>query len=337
MSSAPTRKFHIIQPVVVNQKIRSPACASMCRLSFLSCSSRIPPWPWTIAFGRPVVPLEYRTQRGWSNGTATSSSSASGGSEEAVLPAVARQVAEAHERPADLRVDVVDDRRRGRGRARRSGSRRPRAGPSARSARSGRRPSARRSPASSSTRSRRAPRRPGTPRSSPGCSACTRRRGRRGRRRARAGRPGCARSARAARPRSSRQAAAARRRGGSRRRRPRARGRRARDRRASRRRTTARPASRASRAPRAAARRSARRSTSAIDDQNASTSATDQRHSSRSHGHAVRDQPRSDANATAPCTRCACRERCPRSPRSRSHSDGAAVLSSSGPDPRTRR
>ncbi len=75
VSSTPVRKFHIIQPVVVNQNTRSSACASRCRLSFLSCSSRIPPWPWTIAFGRPVVPLEYRTHSGWSNGTVASSSS----------------------------------------------------------------------------------------------------------------------------------------------------------------------------------------------------------------------------------------------------------------------
>ena len=70
-----------------------------------------------------------------------------------------------------------------------------RAGPSARSARSGRRPSARRSPASSddhvapidahASEGRRPPR---------GCSACRRRRGRRGRRRARAGRPRAARA-----------------------------------------------------------------------------------------------------------------------------------------------
>ena len=53
-----TRKFHIIQPVVVNQKKRSSAWASTCRCSFFSCSSRMPPWPWTIAFGRPVVPEE---------------------------------------------------------------------------------------------------------------------------------------------------------------------------------------------------------------------------------------------------------------------------------------
>jgi hypothetical protein len=56
--SPDTRKFHIIQPVVVNQKMRSPACPSTCRFSFLRCSRRIPPCPWTIALGRPVVPDE---------------------------------------------------------------------------------------------------------------------------------------------------------------------------------------------------------------------------------------------------------------------------------------
>ena len=49
-------KFHIIQPVVVNQKSRSSACRSRCRCIFFSISSRTPPWPCTIAFGRPVVP-----------------------------------------------------------------------------------------------------------------------------------------------------------------------------------------------------------------------------------------------------------------------------------------
>jgi hypothetical protein len=58
VSRPETRKFHIIQPVVVNQKTRSPARASTCRCSFLRCSSRIPPWPCTIAFGSPVVPDE---------------------------------------------------------------------------------------------------------------------------------------------------------------------------------------------------------------------------------------------------------------------------------------
>ena len=51
-------KFHIIQPVVVNQNSRSPACASMCRRMTFSCSSRMPPWECTIAFGSPVVPEE---------------------------------------------------------------------------------------------------------------------------------------------------------------------------------------------------------------------------------------------------------------------------------------
>ena len=52
------RKFHIIQPVVVNQKKRSPAFRSQCRCIFLRCSSRMPPCPCTIAFGSPVVPDE---------------------------------------------------------------------------------------------------------------------------------------------------------------------------------------------------------------------------------------------------------------------------------------
>src|SRR6202012_215770 len=56
VSSTPTRKFHIIQPVVENQNTRSPARASTCNLWCLSCSSRIPPWLCTIALGRPVVP-----------------------------------------------------------------------------------------------------------------------------------------------------------------------------------------------------------------------------------------------------------------------------------------
>ncbi len=43
--SPQTRKFHIIQPVVVNQNRRSPGRASRWRCSFLRCSSRIPPWP----------------------------------------------------------------------------------------------------------------------------------------------------------------------------------------------------------------------------------------------------------------------------------------------------
>ena len=30
---------------------------------------RMPPWPWTIGLGSPVVPLEYKIQIGWSKGS----------------------------------------------------------------------------------------------------------------------------------------------------------------------------------------------------------------------------------------------------------------------------
>ena len=50
--------------------------ASRCRCVCLRCSSRIPPCPWTMPFGRPVVPDEYSTQSGWSNATASKRSSA---------------------------------------------------------------------------------------------------------------------------------------------------------------------------------------------------------------------------------------------------------------------
>src|ERR1700733_1352832 len=71
----PTRKFHIIQPVVVNQNMRSPWRRSRC-IRFFSCSIRMPPWLCTIALGRPVVPDEYSTHRGWSNGSCSKLSSA---------------------------------------------------------------------------------------------------------------------------------------------------------------------------------------------------------------------------------------------------------------------
>ncbi len=48
--------FHITQPVVVNQKKRSEGPRSICRPSATSMSMVIPPWPWTIPFGIPVVP-----------------------------------------------------------------------------------------------------------------------------------------------------------------------------------------------------------------------------------------------------------------------------------------
>ena len=58
--------------------------------------------------------------------------------EEALLPAAAVEVAEPHDRRADLRRDRLDGLARGRSRGRRSGSRRSPAAPSARSGRSGR-------------------------------------------------------------------------------------------------------------------------------------------------------------------------------------------------------
>src|ERR1700726_317539 len=64
-----TRKFHIIQPAVVNQKKRSPGCKSRCNAKAFRCSSRIPPWLCTIGLGIPVVPDEKRIQSGWSNST----------------------------------------------------------------------------------------------------------------------------------------------------------------------------------------------------------------------------------------------------------------------------
>ena len=60
-SSPETRKFHIIQPVVVNQKNRSPGPRSWWRASTFRCSRRMPPWPWTIGLGSPVVPDENST------------------------------------------------------------------------------------------------------------------------------------------------------------------------------------------------------------------------------------------------------------------------------------
>ncbi len=71
-----TRKFHIIQLVVVNQKNLSSGPRSTCNESFLRCSRRMPPWPWTMALGSPVVPEEYKTHSGWSNGTCSKESSA---------------------------------------------------------------------------------------------------------------------------------------------------------------------------------------------------------------------------------------------------------------------
>ena len=60
-SSVETSAFHIIQAVVVNHISRSPGWRSQLRPWFLKCSTRMPPWPCTIAFGSPVVPDENST------------------------------------------------------------------------------------------------------------------------------------------------------------------------------------------------------------------------------------------------------------------------------------
>src|SRR5919108_529647 len=75
-SSPPTRKFHIIQPVVVNHRKRSAGPRSRCRASDFSSSRAMPPWPCTIGLGSPVVPDEYSTHSGWSKATASKAGSA---------------------------------------------------------------------------------------------------------------------------------------------------------------------------------------------------------------------------------------------------------------------
>jgi hypothetical protein len=75
-SRPPTRKFHIIQPVVVNQKKRSAGPRSRWSEIDLSSSRAIPPCPWTIGLGSPVVPEEYRIHSGWSKATGSKASSA---------------------------------------------------------------------------------------------------------------------------------------------------------------------------------------------------------------------------------------------------------------------
>ena len=60
-SSTETSAFHIIHAVVVNHWSRSPGLRSQLKPWFFRCSSRMPPWQCTIAFGRPVVPDEKST------------------------------------------------------------------------------------------------------------------------------------------------------------------------------------------------------------------------------------------------------------------------------------
>src|SRR5699024_4668183 len=64
VSSPPTRKFHIIQPVVVNQKKRSSLPRSAWKVNAFRCSNKIPHWHSTTGFGLPVVPEENNTQSG---------------------------------------------------------------------------------------------------------------------------------------------------------------------------------------------------------------------------------------------------------------------------------
>ena len=73
-SSAATSAFHIIQEVVLNQSRRPPGLRSHVSACAFRLSSRIPPWPCTIAFGRPVVPDEKSTNTGWSNATGSNAS-----------------------------------------------------------------------------------------------------------------------------------------------------------------------------------------------------------------------------------------------------------------------
>ena len=172
----------------MNHISRSPGCRSQLRPWFLKCSTTIPPWPCTIALGRPVVPEENSTHSGWSNGTCANSSGARSASSAL---------------PADSRVrQRVLGARRGRARGRRARASAAPARISATSARavdrplavavaghreqhlrlelrrSGRARCAGRTPAGTRPRSRRGWRWPGTRRASRGCSAGRRRRGR---------------------------------------------------------------------------------------------------------------------------------------------------------------
>ena len=144
-SSPATSAFHIIHAVVENHSSRPPGLRSQPSPRFLWCSISWPPWPWTIAFGSPVVPEENSTYSGWSNGTASNSSGAALGGQ--LLP---------RDRVRDLRLPerdpdhVLDRRESGRGSSRpRRGGRR-----SGRGSRSRRRPAARAARSARSGRSR---------------------------------------------------------------------------------------------------------------------------------------------------------------------------------------
>ena len=57
-ASALASQFHIIQPQVVKKNRRSPGFRSVCSWCSFRCWSSVPPAPWTMHFGTPVVPLE---------------------------------------------------------------------------------------------------------------------------------------------------------------------------------------------------------------------------------------------------------------------------------------
>ena len=69
-------KFHIIQFVVVYQNSRSSRVRFIPSPRVLRYSSTTPPCPCTMPLGTPVVPDEYSTQSGWSNGTGSGASRA---------------------------------------------------------------------------------------------------------------------------------------------------------------------------------------------------------------------------------------------------------------------
>ena len=184
----------------MNHCRRPPGLRSQLSACALKYSSRMPPWPCTMAFGMPVVPDENSTLSGWSKATGRNSSGAGLGQQLAPGhrvrdPVLAvgdvHDVAQAGEGGADRRHlrAAVDRGDRG------SRSRRRSAGPPGRAARGGRRRCGRRARARSSPRPRRCSRPRRTRRASRGCSACRRRRARPAGRRAAGDPRGRARSA----------------------------------------------------------------------------------------------------------------------------------------------
>ena len=183
---------------------------------FFRCSRRMPPCPWTIGFGRPVVPDEKRTYSGWSNGSASNASGP--------LSRAASSQATASGERVVLAADVghVDDGRSDGSPARISATCGAAvdelvAVPVARDGEQHRRlelaEAVEHAPRTELRRARRpdraeARRRRGRRRASPGHSGGTRRRGRRAARRAPAGRRAPAPPARAGRRTSARSARA---------------------------------------------------------------------------------------------------------------------------------